>query len=111
MVQHRKPVSGRCRACGLALVLLASHGAATAATGRGLPLWDGRGECAQTPAHTEREETDKAELQRQQHGNNAVPHKKKSGKLSGPSLRALPSLGPGSFLAGRAAANAAAFAY
>jgi hypothetical protein len=31
-------------------------------------------------------------------GNNALPHKKRGGKLSGSSSRVLPSLGPGSFL-------------
>ena len=40
-------------------------------------------------------------------GNNVLPHKKRGGKLSGSSSRALPRLGPGSFLRSALPRNAA----
>jgi hypothetical protein len=74
---------------------------------RGFRLWagGGRGECAQTP-HTGKDQQCRAPTP----ATTLSPTKRGAGN-SGPSSRALPSLGPASFLAGRAAANAAAFAY
>src|ERR1039458_5851896 len=61
----------------------------------GFRLWagGGSGECAQTPHTGKRPARPGTNT-----GNNALPHKKRGAKLSGPSSRALPNLGPASFL-------------
>ena len=59
---------------------------------------------ASVPRRPTQEKTSKAG---QQHRQQRSPHKKRSGKLSGPSLRALPSLVAWFFPAGRTAASAA----
>src|ERR1039458_8326614 len=85
----------RCRVCGLSLVLVGSRARQPRLPGVSSVGWRQRRVCPDGP-HKKRPARPGSNTS--DTGNNVLPHKKRGGKLSGSSSRALPSLGPGSFL-------------